>query len=365
MPPKLKCWTKEADDGHQYTTCNGNQKKKKAPAPRVLKKGFGIKRETLKEKATRLKIKADKLKEKAVAERAKAEAVKAKRPPVKPKSTLKPIPSRNLPAPKKVEPTHDELFEYAQAKSQLMIKLKMMKGKAYERGRNDAVDRFNKKYEVVKRWSDENQAEAKRILSKEPAKAKKVEPAKPKVNKFEEIDKEIEIAFGKYKKRIDIYKGGAGAGAGSSANSRRYTDFLVEELANTTGVGGGTLKEKSTFKTVAGAAGASGTRSYAYAGSVPIPKGYVGEIHNQLVKEIKKRFPVGSKQQIRHGSWGEDGNLKYTSGERFIKKYTTTGLEVEENYGVGHDRTKKRTYLFKDLKKGRNRGRWAEFTGSS
>ena len=57
MPPKLKCWTKEADDGHKYTTCNGNQKKKKAPAkakakapakapapPRVVKKGFGIKR---------------------------------------------------------------------------------------------------------------------------------------------------------------------------------------------------------------------------------------------------------------------------------------------------------------------------------
>ena len=28
MPTAMRCWTKRANDGHQYTTCDGNQGKK-------------------------------------------------------------------------------------------------------------------------------------------------------------------------------------------------------------------------------------------------------------------------------------------------------------------------------------------------
>ena len=67
---------------------------------------------------------------------------------------------------KEYEPTHDELFEYAQEKSRLMIKLNMMKGSAYKRGRNDAIDRFSKKYEKIEKWSNANKSRAREILSK-------------------------------------------------------------------------------------------------------------------------------------------------------------------------------------------------------
>ena len=173
---------------------------------------------------------------------------------------------------------------------------------------------------------------------KEPAKPKK-EPAKPKVNKFEEIDKEMEYQYQKYKEQNEE-DGGAGAGAGAGAGDGgrgvgKYKDFLLHELGNTTSGSGTTYRARPT---------------YGYQ-TRPIPKGYADELVKQIIDEIKKKFPVGSKQKIRHGRTGDDGNIKFTSGERLIKKYTKTALEVEENYGVGDDRTKKRTFLFKDIKK--------------
>ena len=169
-------------------------------------------------------------------------------------------------------------------------------------------------------------------IGKEPAKPKA--PAKPKVNKFEEIDEEIEKQFGRFKEYEDVDRG-AGAGAGTGAdmfqNQRKgqYKQFLAYELGKTTGDGGGQVKERTDSR---------GGRLV----SGGIPKGYANEIYKQLVDEIKKQYPVGSKT---------------SNPDIIVKKYTKDGVVVE---GFG----KKRTYLFKNLKKGRGstpEGNWINF----